>query len=73
MGVKNEGRILSSFTLLKNISSEVRSQHFFKYMNEDKMLDKKKTTGKRSVYRLVDAQSFVDVVFNDIWWDSALI
>jgi hypothetical protein len=31
-------------------------------MNEDKMLDKKKTTGKRNVYRLLDAQSFVDVV-----------
>jgi hypothetical protein len=30
-------------------------------MDEDKILDKKKTTGKRSVYRLVDGKSFVDV------------
>jgi hypothetical protein len=29
-------------------------------MNEDMILDKKKTTGKRSVYKLVDAKSFVD-------------
>jgi hypothetical protein len=30
-------------------------------MNEDKILNKKKTTGKRSVCRLVNAKSFVDV------------
>jgi hypothetical protein len=30
-------------------------------MNEDKILDKKRTTGKGNVYRLVDAKSFIDV------------
>ena len=30
-------------------------------MTKDKILDKKKTTGKRSFYRLVDAKSFFDV------------
>jgi hypothetical protein len=31
-------------------------------MTEDKIWDKKKISGKRAVYRLVDVQSFVDVV-----------
>ena len=31
-------------------------------MTEDKIWDKKEISGKRTVYKVVDAQSFVDVV-----------